>query len=233
METCDYSLVKQEIVELIKTEPQNEDEFDMCGQSGIKSEDESDTSNSVDEIVKTEIMLYDSSFGIMDSKIDHFNPVDKSEIKLEQDQSTLSGSPTLTNFRQVRPMPLPVKWDTRTRCKHPLSWLGQIRLTEAQAKSEPQTPKENTVANLTWQTSGPRMFRLSLASTGTSAFRPERCSRPFLCSILNPITETMSSTSPAHSAFEIYSQGGGGDLGQPTHREPLRPATSRTRSSNG
>nr|CAD7416904.1 unnamed protein product [Timema poppensis] len=131
METCDISLVKQEIVELIKTEPQNEDEFDMCGQSGIKTEDsnltgdfkdtinneaksfqtsdvemkspwdgflpikeqikdESDTSNSVDEMVKTEFKLYDSSFGIMDSNIDHFTPVDESEIKLEQDQSTLS-----------------------------------------------------------------------------------------------------------------------------------------------
>nr|CAD7203937.1 unnamed protein product [Timema douglasi] len=79
METCDISLVKQEIVEIIKTEPQNEDEFDTCGQSGIKTEDESDTSNSVDEIVKTEIKLFDSSFGIMDTNIDHFTPVDKSE----------------------------------------------------------------------------------------------------------------------------------------------------------
>nr|CAD7572944.1 unnamed protein product [Timema californicum] len=42
-------------------------------------QDESDTSNSVDEIVKTEIKLYDSSFGIMNSNIDHFTPVDKSE----------------------------------------------------------------------------------------------------------------------------------------------------------
>nr|CAD7579410.1 unnamed protein product [Timema californicum] len=41
--------------------------------------DESDTSNSVDEILKTEIKLFDSSFGIMDSNIDHFTPVDKSE----------------------------------------------------------------------------------------------------------------------------------------------------------
>nr|CAD7205235.1 unnamed protein product [Timema douglasi] len=81
METCDISLVKQEIVELIKTEPQNEDEFDMCGQSRIKTEDESDTSNSVDEIVKTEIKLFDSSFVIMDSNIDHFTPVDKSEVR--------------------------------------------------------------------------------------------------------------------------------------------------------
>nr|CAD7258644.1 unnamed protein product [Timema shepardi] len=79
METCDNSLVKQEIVELIKTEPQNENEFDMFGQQGIKTEDESDTSNSVDEIVKTEFKLYDSSFGIMDSKIEHFTAVDKSE----------------------------------------------------------------------------------------------------------------------------------------------------------
>nr|CAD7427603.1 unnamed protein product [Timema monikensis] len=82
METCDISLVKQEIVELIKTEPQNENEFDNCGQSGIKTEDESDTSNSVDEIVKTEINLYDSSFGTIDSNIDHFTPVDKSESVL-------------------------------------------------------------------------------------------------------------------------------------------------------
>nr|CAD7427602.1 unnamed protein product [Timema monikensis] len=79
METCDISLMKQEIVELIKTEPQNENEFDMCGQLGIKTEDESDTSNSVDEIVKNEIMLYDSSFETIDSKIDHFTQVDKSE----------------------------------------------------------------------------------------------------------------------------------------------------------
>nr|CAD7205418.1 unnamed protein product [Timema douglasi] len=62
METYDISFVKQEIVELIKKEPQNEDEFDTCGQSEIKTEDESDTSNSVDEIVKTEIKLFDSYF---------------------------------------------------------------------------------------------------------------------------------------------------------------------------
>nr|CAD7267654.1 unnamed protein product [Timema shepardi] len=114
-----------EIVELIKTEPQNEDEFDMFGQSGIKTEDsnlvgdvkdtindethnfqttdvemkspcdgflpikeqikdESDASNSVDEIVKTEIKLFDSSFGIMDSNIDHFTRVDKSENQTEE-----------------------------------------------------------------------------------------------------------------------------------------------------
>nr|CAD7410769.1 unnamed protein product [Timema cristinae] len=79
METCDISLVKQEIVELIKTEPQNENEFDTCGQSGIKTEDESDTSNSVDDIVKTEIKQYDSSLRIMNSNIDHFTLVDKSE----------------------------------------------------------------------------------------------------------------------------------------------------------
>nr|CAD7427604.1 unnamed protein product [Timema monikensis] len=88
METCDISLVKQEIVELIKTEPQNENEFDTCGQLGIKTEDESDTSNSVDEIVKTEINLYDSSFGTIDSNIDHFTPVDKSEdivVLMEED----------------------------------------------------------------------------------------------------------------------------------------------------
>ncbi|CAG2065949.1 unnamed protein product, partial [Timema podura] len=41
--------------------------------------DETDTSNSVHEIVKTEIKLNDSSLGIMDSNIDHFAPVDKSE----------------------------------------------------------------------------------------------------------------------------------------------------------
>ncbi|CAG2059324.1 unnamed protein product [Timema podura] len=121
MKTCDISVLKEEIVELIKTEPQNEDKFDMCGQSGIKTEDynlagdfkdtinyeaqhfqtsevemkspwdgflpikeqikdESDTSNSVDEIVKTEHKLYDSSLGIMDSNIDHYNPVYKSEM---------------------------------------------------------------------------------------------------------------------------------------------------------
>nr|CAD7572446.1 unnamed protein product [Timema californicum] len=71
---------------------------------------------------------------------------------------------------------------------HPLSWLGQLRLTEARAKSEPQTPKENTVANLTWQTSAPGMFQLSLAITGTSAFGPERCSLPFLCSMCLPFS---------------------------------------------
>nr|CAD7411280.1 unnamed protein product [Timema cristinae] len=79
METCDISLVKQEIVELIKTEPQNEDGIDMCRQSIIKTEKESDTVNFVDGIVKNEIKLYDSSFGIMDSNIDHFTPVDQSE----------------------------------------------------------------------------------------------------------------------------------------------------------
>nr|CAD7399288.1 unnamed protein product [Timema poppensis] len=155
METCDISLVKQEIVELIKTEPQNENEFDTCGQSGIKTEtknrianelgskkdsnlagdfkdtinyeaqsiqisdverkalldgflpikeeikDESDTYNSVDEIVKTEIKLYDSSFGIMDSKIEHLNPLDKFEVKfalsLEYD-----GCPTIALICALR-----------------------------------------------------------------------------------------------------------------------------------
>nr|CAD7606905.1 unnamed protein product [Timema genevievae] len=136
METCDISLVKEENIELIKTEPQNEDEFDMCGQSGIKTEvpnlvgdfkdtinygaqrfqtsdagmkspwdvflpikeqikDETDTSNSVDEIVKTEIKLYDSSLGIMNSNMD---PVDKSKIKLEQDQSTSSSEISKSNI---------------------------------------------------------------------------------------------------------------------------------------
>nr|CAD7462854.1 unnamed protein product [Timema tahoe] len=136
METCDISLVKEENIELIKTEPQNEDEFDMCGQSGIKTEvpnlvgdfkdtinygaqrfqtsdagmkspwdvflpikeqikDETDTSNSVDEIVKTEIKLYDSSLGIMNSNMD---PVDKSKIKLEQDQSTSSSEISQSNI---------------------------------------------------------------------------------------------------------------------------------------
>nr|CAD7608572.1 unnamed protein product [Timema genevievae] len=79
METCDISLVKEEIIELIKTEPQNEDEYDMCGQSGIKTEDKYDTSYSVDDIVKTEIKLYDSCIGIMDWNIEHFTPVDNSE----------------------------------------------------------------------------------------------------------------------------------------------------------
>nr|CAD7267376.1 unnamed protein product [Timema shepardi] len=57
----------------------------------IKEEikDEPDTTNFVDEIVKTEMKLYDTSFGIMDSKIEHLTPVDKSEIKLEQNQFTL------------------------------------------------------------------------------------------------------------------------------------------------
>nr|CAD7578311.1 unnamed protein product [Timema californicum] len=92
MEFCDTSLLKKEIVELIKTEPQKEDEFVMFGQSGIKTEDESDTSNSFEEIVKDEGMLYDSSFGIMDSKLDHFTPVDKSEVFSNRDESDTSHS---------------------------------------------------------------------------------------------------------------------------------------------
>nr|CAD7266167.1 unnamed protein product [Timema shepardi] len=113
-------ILTHEIVELTKTEPQNEDEFDTSGQSGIKTEDsnkaedfkdiinyeaqrfeildverkslldgflpikeeikdESDTTNFVDEFVKTEIKLFDTSFGIMDSKIEHLTPVDRSE----------------------------------------------------------------------------------------------------------------------------------------------------------
>nr|CAD7450820.1 unnamed protein product [Timema bartmani] len=44
--------------------------------------DESDTSNSVDEIVKSEIKSYDSFLGIMDSNIDHFSPVDNSEYRI-------------------------------------------------------------------------------------------------------------------------------------------------------
>nr|CAD7449528.1 unnamed protein product [Timema bartmani] len=57
--------------------------------------DETDTSNSVDEIVKTEIKLYDSSLGIMNSNMD---PVDKSKIKLEQDQSTSSSEISQSNI---------------------------------------------------------------------------------------------------------------------------------------
>nr|CAD7568019.1 unnamed protein product [Timema californicum] len=79
---------------------------------------------------------------------------------------------------------------------HPLSSLGQLRLTEARAKSEPRTPKENTVANLTWQTSGPGMFQLNLASSGISAYVPERCTLPLLCSMclpsVSPFTENLS-----------------------------------------
>nr|CAD7463250.1 unnamed protein product [Timema tahoe] len=41
--------------------------------------EESDTSNCVHEIVKTEIKLYDSSLGIMDLNKDYLTPVDKSE----------------------------------------------------------------------------------------------------------------------------------------------------------
>nr|CAD7399287.1 unnamed protein product [Timema poppensis] len=96
---------RQEIVGLIKAEPKNEDGYDTCRLSEIKTEvlpasvaqlanalvvssstaedgeieDEFDTSNSVDEIVKNEIMLHYSSFEIMDSKIDHLTAVDKSE----------------------------------------------------------------------------------------------------------------------------------------------------------
>nr|CAD7194177.1 unnamed protein product [Timema douglasi] len=84
--------------------------------------------------------------------------------------------------------------EDRTRvlaATHPLSWLGQLRLTEARAKSEPQTPKENTVANLTWQTSAPGMFQLSLAITGTSAFGPERCSLPFLWASRDQLSVTV------------------------------------------
>nr|CAD7417066.1 unnamed protein product [Timema cristinae] len=49
--------------------------------------DESDTSNSVEEIVKTEIKLYDSSFGIMNSNKDHSTPVDKSEDESDNSNS--------------------------------------------------------------------------------------------------------------------------------------------------
>nr|CAD7413050.1 unnamed protein product [Timema poppensis] len=75
--------------------------------------DESDTSNSFDEIVKDEIMLYDSSFGIMDSKLDHFTPVDKSEyyililvqldVALVAEGMCLCGKPCRTaKWRQMR-----------------------------------------------------------------------------------------------------------------------------------
>nr|CAD7257726.1 unnamed protein product [Timema shepardi]CAD7574335.1 unnamed protein product [Timema californicum] len=77
MVSCGISLLKQEIVDLIKTELQNEDKLDTCGQSGIKTEDESEAKNSVDEIAKAEIKLYDSSLRIMNSNRDHFTPVDK------------------------------------------------------------------------------------------------------------------------------------------------------------
>ncbi|CAG2059738.1 unnamed protein product, partial [Timema podura] len=80
MDTCDISLVKEENVELIKTEPQNEDEFDMCGQSGIKTEDETDVPYNVDGVVKTEVNFYDSCVGIMKSTPDHFTLENKYQM---------------------------------------------------------------------------------------------------------------------------------------------------------
>nr|CAD7259201.1 unnamed protein product [Timema shepardi] len=84
------------------------------------------------------------------------------------------------NKALMKSVQMSAEWTHVLAATHPLSWLGQLRLTEARAKSEPQTPKENTVANLTWQTSAPGMFQLSLAITGTSAFGPERCPRDIL-----------------------------------------------------
>nr|CAD7459070.1 unnamed protein product [Timema tahoe] len=80
METCDISLVKEETVELIKTETQNEDEFDICGQQGIKTENESDAPYNVDGVVKTEMNFYDSCEGIMKSTPDHFTLDNKYQL---------------------------------------------------------------------------------------------------------------------------------------------------------
>nr|CAD7464501.1 unnamed protein product [Timema tahoe] len=60
--------------------------------------DETDTSNSVHEIVKTEINLCDSSLGIMYSNIDNIAPVNRSKIKLEQDQYTSSSKILQSNI---------------------------------------------------------------------------------------------------------------------------------------
>nr|CAD7427601.1 unnamed protein product [Timema monikensis] len=140
METCDISLVKQEIVELIKTEPQNEDEFDTCGQSEIKTEDDSETSNSIDEIVKTEIKLYDSSFGIIDSNINHFTPVDRSEAYLvdlgvkrsPQDSIRLSLEYTISHSKNKRVLTS----EREQRQKLALPRLAEPRLLKKEGQAE-------------------------------------------------------------------------------------------------
>nr|CAD7266185.1 unnamed protein product [Timema shepardi] len=158
METSDISLVKQEIVELIKTEPQNEDEFNMFGQSGIKTEDESDTSNSVDEIVKTEFKLYDSSFGIMDSNIDHFTPVDESELA---NALVVLSSTAEDGEIEVR---ISVGWDANTpTTRYPLPQLEQVRMkrdTSQQLARHrcPATMKLELNLTKSISCSGPRMF---------------------------------------------------------------------------
>nr|CAD7463364.1 unnamed protein product [Timema tahoe] len=79
MEACDISLVKEEIVEFIKTEPQNEDEFDMCGQSGIKTED-SNMVGDFKDTINYEAQSFLTSEVEMKSSWDGFLPI-KEQIK--------------------------------------------------------------------------------------------------------------------------------------------------------
>nr|CAD7268158.1 unnamed protein product [Timema shepardi] len=81
METCDISLVKQEIVELIKTEPQNEDEFDMFGQSGIKNED-SNLVGDFKDTINYETHNFQTTDMEMKSPWDGFLPI-KEQIKVD------------------------------------------------------------------------------------------------------------------------------------------------------
>nr|CAD7463959.1 unnamed protein product [Timema tahoe] len=80
METCDISVLKEEIVELIKTEPQNEDKFDMCGKSGIKTEDYN-LAGDFKDTINYEAQRFQTSDVEMKSPWDGFLPI-KEQIKI-------------------------------------------------------------------------------------------------------------------------------------------------------
>ncbi|CAG2060441.1 unnamed protein product [Timema podura] len=79
MEACDISLVKEENIELIKTEPQNEDEFNMCGLSGIKTED-SNFAGDYKDTINYEAQRFQTSDVEMKFPWDGFLPI-REQIK--------------------------------------------------------------------------------------------------------------------------------------------------------
>nr|CAD7442392.1 unnamed protein product [Timema bartmani] len=74
MEPYDISCVKEETIEFIKIEPQNDDKMYMDEKPWIKVKDESDTLDFEEVMVKTETKFYDSSLETMESTPSYYNP---------------------------------------------------------------------------------------------------------------------------------------------------------------
>ncbi|CAG2059836.1 unnamed protein product [Timema podura] len=81
MDHCDISIVKEENFELIiKTEPQNNNEFYICGESQIKTEEESNSAGDINDTINYGAHCVHTSNVNMKSPWDDFLPI-KEQIK--------------------------------------------------------------------------------------------------------------------------------------------------------